>query len=373
MAEEQRPWQRPSVAAASQAADEPAPAASEAQARPKPSPAQHCRAAPRRDLDASDTIDTMNKPAPTPSLPSPGSRPGGRPRRVRKGLRRMAAAGLFAAAVCLPAGAQPQAPQDGVRVGNPSSLAKLVPAEQLERVAGEQYSQMMRAAAAKGALLPPEHPQVQRARRIARAIIEQAGRFNARAGQWRWEVNVLADGQINAFCMPGGKIGVYTGILDKLKLTDDELAMVMGHEVAHALREHARERAAKGSLTEMGAGLVTSLLGMGDLGRMAVGAGAQLLTLSFSRDNETDADLVGLDLAARAGFDPRAAVRVWEKMSAAAKGAPPQWLSTHPASTSRINEIRRHLGETLPLYARARGTPVASLPPYTSNWGDPIP
>jgi len=215
------------------------------------------------------------------------------------------------------------------------------------------------------------------------ALVEKVGRRIADAAEhppremwqpprFRWEFRTVDRNEPNAFCLPGGKVVVYTGILP-ITRTEAGLAVVMGHEVAHALREHARERAAKGSLTEMGAGLVTSLLGMGDLGRMAVGAGAQLLTLSFSRDNETDADLVGLDLAARAGFDPRAAVRVWEKMSAAAKGAPPQWLSTHPASTTRINEIRRHLGETLPLYARARGTPVASLPPYTSNWGDPIP
>jgi predicted Zn-dependent protease len=248
-----------------------------------------------------------------------------------------------------------------------------VPAEQLERMAGEQYAQMMREAAGKGALLPAEHPQVQRSRRIAREVIAHAQRFNPRAAQWRWEVNVVASPQINAFCMPGGKIGIYTGIVDKLRLTDDELAMVIGHEVAHALREHARERVAKGNLTEMGAGLVSSLLGLGDLGRMAVGAGAQLLTLNFSRENETDADLVGLDLAARAGYDPRAAIRVWEKMGAASKGEPPQWLSTHPASTTRIAEIRRHLGETLPLYARARGLPPGSLKPYVSNWGDPIP
>ncbi|HPU52020.1 MAG TPA: M48 family metallopeptidase, partial [Burkholderiaceae bacterium] len=181
------------------------------------------------------------------------------------------------------------------------------------------------------------------------------------------------DPQINAFSMPGRKIGIYTGILENLKLTDDELAMVIGHEVAHALREHARERAAKGTLTEVGAGLVTSILGLGDLGRMAVGAGAQLVTLGFSRSNETDADLVGLDVAARAGYDPRAAIRVWEKMGAASKGAPPQWMSTHPAGASRINEIRRHLDETLPLYARARGRSLDNLPPYTSNWGDPIP
>jgi predicted Zn-dependent protease len=291
-----------------------------------------------------------------------------RPRRLAAALA-LSLAGLTVA----PTLAQQPASGEGVQVGKPSAVARLVPAEQLERMAGDQYTQMMREAAGKGALLPAEHPQVQRARRITRDVIAHAQRFNPRAAHWRWEVNVIASPQINAFCMPGGKIGIYSGIVEKLRLTDDELAMVIGHEVAHALREHARERMAKGNLTEIGAGLVTSLFGLGDLGRMAVGAGAQLLTLNFSRDNETDADLVGLDLAARAGYDPRAAVRVWEKMGAASKGAPPQWLSTHPASTTRIAEIRRHLGQTLPLYAKARGLTPGALKPYVSNWGEPIP
>jgi len=296
-------------------------------------------------------------------------------RHTRLGRWRARAGALFAAAlvVASPVSAQQAETREGVNVGENSRIAKLVPAEKLERLATEQYGQMMRAAASKGALLPPEHPQVQRVRRISAQIVGQSQRFNARAAQWKWEVNVVNDPQINAFCMPGGKIGIYTGILEKLKLTDDELAMVIGHEVAHALREHARERAAKGTLTEVGAGLVTSILGLGDLGRMAVGAGAQLVTLGFSRGNETDADVVGLDVAARAGYDPRAAIRVWEKMGAASKGAPPQWMSTHPASTTRISEIRKHLDETLPLYARAKGLSVDSLPPYKSNWGDPIP
>ena len=296
-------------------------------------------------------------------------------RHTRLGRWRARAGALFVAAlvVASPASAQQAETREGVNVGENSRIAKLVPAEKLERLATEQYGQMMRAAASKGALLPPEHPQVQRVRRISAQIVGQSQRFNSRASQWKWEVNVVNDPQINAFCMPGGKIGIYTGILEKLKLTDDELAMVIGHEVAHALREHARERAAKGTLTEVGAGLVTSILGLGDLGRMAVGAGAQLVTLGFSRGNETDADLVGLDVAARAGYDPRSAIRVWEKMGAASKGAPPQWMSTHPASTTRISEIRKHLDETLPLYARAKGLSVDSLPPYKSNWGDPIP
>ena len=206
-------------------------------------------------------------PASRPAA-SPAHSPGGQssPCLRARAARRLAAALVLSLAglASIPVFAQQPATSEGVQVGKPSAVARLVPAEQLERMAGEQYAQMMREAAGKGALLPPDHPQVQRSRRIARAVIAHAQRFNPRAAQWRWEVNVIASPQINAFCMPGGKIGIYTGIVEKLRLTDDELAMVIGHEVAHALREHARERMAKGNLTEIGAGLVTSLLGLGD-------------------------------------------------------------------------------------------------------------
>ena len=152
---------------------------------------------------------------------------------ARRGFLLAAAAG-----VVTPALAQ-------VDVGSASGLRKLVPAATLETSAAQQYQQMLEQARAQRALAPPNHPQLQRLHAIAKRLIPYATPWNERAAQWRWEVNLIGSQQINAFCMPGGKIAFYTGILDQLKLTDDEAAMIMGHEMAHALREHARERLAK--------------------------------------------------------------------------------------------------------------------------------
>jgi predicted Zn-dependent protease len=244
--------------------------------------------------------------------------------------------------------------RDGVEVGRESLFTKLVSADDIERSAAQQYQQMLQQAQEKRALAPADHPEVQRLRSIAQKIIPHSFEWNARARQWRWEINLLGSSQINAFCMPGGKIAFYTGILQTLKLTDDEVAMVMGHEVAHALREHARERMGKGAATNIGAGLVSQIFGLGQLGNTALNYGAQLLTLKFSREDESEADLVGMELAARAGYDPHAGVTLWQKMGAAAKGAPPQWLSTHPSSDTRIHEIERNLPKVQHFFDRAR-------------------
>lgn len=252
------------------------------------------------------------------------------------------------------AAAAPTPTDQGVNVGKPSALRNLVPAEQLERQSAQQYGALKRQAAEGRALAPEGHPQLQRLRTIAGRLIPHARRFNPRADQWRWEVNLIGSRQINAFCMPGGKIAFFTGILESLKLTDDEVAIVMGHEIAHALREHARERIAKSGLTQLGANLLGQVVAGGKFAG-AIEAGGSLLTLKFSRDNESDADAVGLDLAARAGFDPRAGVTLWQKMSQTTRGAPPQWLSSHPSGPNRIREIETHLPEVLPLYAKAAG------------------
>lgn len=246
-------------------------------------------------------------------------------------------------------------PADGVVVDKPSKLKNLVPAEQLERSAAQQFVQMKRQAAEKGALAPPDHPQLIRLRAIANRLLPHVRKWHPKADQWQWEVQLFGSNSINAFCMPGGKIAFFSGILDRLKLTDDEVAMVMGHEMAHALREHSRERLAKNQLTGIGAGVLSAVLGLGDLGRTAVDYGAQLTMLKFSRDDETEADLVGMEMAARAGFDPRAGITLWKKMGAASKGAPPQWLSTHPSGNNRIADIERNLDRVMPLYARAVG------------------
>jgi predicted Zn-dependent protease len=265
--------------------------------------------------------------------------------------RRLFTSLLGAAAVA------PALARDGVAVGESSMLTQLVSAEQVETAGAQQYQQMMGQASQQRALIPANHPQLQRLREIAKRIIPQSEPWNARAKQWRWEVNLIASPQLNAFCMPGGKIAFYYGILEKLKLSDDEVATIMGHEVAHALREHARARMAKTSATRIGASLLSSLLGLGNVGDAVLNMGGQLLTLTFSREDESEADLVGMELAARAGYDPAAGVSLWQKMGAAAKGAPPQWLSTHPAGPTRIRDIQASLPKVDGLYARAAKPP----------------
>jgi predicted Zn-dependent protease len=260
-------------------------------------------------------------------------------------------------------GGTAQRPADGVPVEQPSQLRTLVPAAQLEKAASQQFAKMKQQAAQKNALAPDTHPQLVRLRKIADQLKPHALLWNRDAQNWRWEVQLFLSDSINAFCMPGGKIGFYSGILEKLKLTDDEVAMIMGHEMAHALREHSRAQLAKSQLTSIGAGVLSSVLGMGEMGRTLMDYGTQLTLLKFSRDDENDADLVGLDISARAGFDPRAGVTLWRKMSAASKGAPPQWLSTHPSGTNRIAQIERNLDFALPLYAKAIGKTVETLPP----------
>lgn len=268
---------------------------------------------------------------------------------------RTAKAAIAALLIC----AMPLAPaiarepdDGGVKIGSPSLLRKLYPAERMERTATLQYTQLKGQAEAKHALIHLPDERARRVRKIAEDLLPHAVKFNERARDWKWEVNVINSKTINAFCMPGGKIVVFTGIIDKLNLTDDELAMVMGHEIAHALREHARARAAKGMLTNVGVLAVGVLVGngAGELARVSGG----LLNLKFSRGDETDADLVGMELAARAGYDPRAGITLWEKMSSAAKGAPPEWFSTHPAGSTRVDTVELHLNEVLPLYEKAK-------------------
>ena len=250
----------------------------------------------------------------------------------------------------------------GVKVGNPSFVRKLVPAESLENAAVQQYGMLKKKATSKGALLPANDAQSVRLRRIAQDLLPHAHKWNPRARDWKWEVILVRSGNINAFCMPGGKIAFFTGILDKLKLTDDEVAMVMGHEIAHALREHARERAAKNTLTNVGGRIIGSLIFGGGAGEAIGAASGNLLTLRFSRGDELEADLIGMELAARAGYDPAAGLSLWKKMSAAARGAPPQWLSTHPAGDTRIKLIQDNLKDVVALYERAKAAKASGAP-----------
>ena len=257
--------------------------------------------------------------------------------------------------------------RSGVSVGEQSRFSKLVPAGQVEQAATQQYGQLLAQARQQRALAPESHPQLVRLRAIAQRLIPHADAWNPRSKQWRWEVNLIGSNQVNAFCMPGGKIAFFYGILDKLKLSDDEVAMIMGHEMAHALREHARERMGKSAATNIGANVLSSLLGLGGVGNAVLGASTQLLSLTWSRDDETEADTVGLDLAARAGHDPRAGVTLWQKMAALNKSAPPQWLSTHPSGPSRIREIEANLPRVRLLYEQAEKPAQRFGPPAAAR------
>ena len=278
-------------------------------------------------------------------------------------------AALLGSAGIAPAAEPQQVVQDGIEVTKLSRWRHLQPQAAVDQQASQQYAGLLAEAQQNGVLVPANHPQVVRLRAIAKRIIPFATRWNPEAAQWKWQVNLLNSKQVNAFCMPGGRIAFFTGILTSLKLTDDEVAAVMGHEIAHALREHGRERAAKSTAT----GVVSRIIGAGvaaytgidpRLTDVATNALGQMVVLKFSRDEEREADLIGLDLAARAGFDPRAGVALWQKMGALNKRAPVELLSTHPGGQDRIDQINAHMNVLLPLYARSQGVNPARLPAY---------
>ncbi len=248
-----------------------------------------------------------------------------------------------------------------VNVGKASEVRKLVPAETLEMSAQDQYRQVLAQARSQRALAPDGYPQLERLRTIARRLIPHAQPWNPRAARWQWEINLIGSKQINAWCMPGGKIAFYTGILETLKLSDDEAAMIMGHEMAHALREHARERLAKTQMTNLGVSIATQLFGLGQVGQMVGDLGAQLLVLKYSREDESEADLVGLEIAARGGYAPEASVSLWQKMKQAQDGSNgggggrnADFFSTHPNNADRIQQLQDNVPKVQGLYEQAR-------------------
>ncbi|MCM0608657.1 MAG: M48 family metallopeptidase [Ideonella sp. WA131b] len=243
-----------------------------------------------------------------------------------------------------------------------SRAAAVAPASYVESMAQQQYAQILRQAQQQRALATGG-VQLERLRDMAARMVPFAPGCNERARQWRWEVNLLGSSQINAFCMPGGKIAFFTGILARLKLDDDEVAMIMGHEIAHALLEHARERLVKAGGTELLLRGGAALLGLGSLGDAAAAGASQLLGLKYSRDDESEADALGLIIAAQAGYDPRAGVTLWQKMIRIGGDQPPPWLSTHPAGERRIADIQARLPQLTPVFERAPKPPRRFGPP----------
>jgi predicted Zn-dependent protease len=235
-------------------------------------------------------------------------------------------------------------------VGVERQQTMLVSSADINKSAVQAYRQEMKKAASKGAL-NRNAAQVARVRVIAIRLANASGAFRPDAPGWAWETNVITSKEINAWCMPGGKMAVYTGLIEQLNVTDDELAAVMGHEIAHALREHGRERASQAMAQAMVLSGIAIAVGASD-GSVQL---AQIVTdvtinLPNSREHEIEADRIGVELAARAGYDPRAAVTLWQKMAKAGGGGPPQFLSTHPAPENRIRDLQVYAERVMPLY-----------------------
>jgi predicted Zn-dependent protease len=243
----------------------------------------------------------------------------------------------------------------GGAVGAERRQLLLVSSEQLEKMAAQSYNALTREAASKGAL-NADPVLTRRVQAIGARLIPHTAVFRNDAPGWKWEVNVVNTDEVNAFCMPGGKIVFYSGIITRLALTDDEIAVVMGHEIAHALREHSREQVSRAIAAQTAIGVGAALLGFGggtaDLASTAYEA---FVATKFSRDDESEADRIGLELAARASYDPRAGVPLWQKMMKANQGGQSlEFLSTHPAEANRIQQIQSLLPVVMPLYGAAR-------------------
>ena len=242
-------------------------------------------------------------------------------------------------------------------VGVDRDQRMMVSAEEVHAGSAKAYAQMMAEAQKKG-VLDKDGAQVKRVQEITKRLIPHTVTFRPDAAKWPWEVHVISIDEVNAWCMPAGKMAIYTGLIQKLNATDDEIAAVMGHEIAHALREHARERMSRQMGTQATIGIVGALFGIGQLGQGIANTVADVtLNLPNSRLHETESDRIGVELAARAGYDPRAAISLWEKMSKVSSGnQPPKWLSTHPPHQDRINDLRAYADKVAPLYAAAKGS-----------------
>jgi predicted Zn-dependent protease len=269
-------------------------------------------------------------------------------------LRNVAAVAVVAlSASLLPACSTTSSTQPGV-VGVDREQRFLVSSEQINQASEQAYAQVMADAQKKGALnRNPAH--VQRVRTITQRLIPAATAFREDAVKWKWEANVISANEVNAWAMPGGKIAVYTGIIEKLNLTDDELAAIMGHEVAHALREHGRERASQQMAQNAVLGIGAAILGVGQLGVQLSQAVLDVtFNLPHSRQDEIEADRIGVELAARAGYDPRAAVSLWQKMAQLGGGGGPSFLSTHPEPGARMSDLQAYAQKVMPLYEARR-------------------
>lgn len=232
----------------------------------------------------------------------------------------------------------------------------MVSADAVNQSAEKAYQDVLSQAQKQNAL-DKDPATLARVKAIAGRLIPATGALRPDAPGWKWEMHVLSSKEVNAWCMPGGKIAVYTGLIDQLHPTDGELAAVMGHEIGHALREHGREQASQQMLEQVGVGLLGAFTGVNT--QLAQTIADVTISLPHSRQQETEADRIGVELMARAGYDPHEAVSLWQKMNKLGGSQPPQFLSTHPSNASRIADVTKDADKVMPLYTAAKGSPAA--------------
>ncbi|WP_420488484.1 M48 family metallopeptidase [Paraburkholderia phytofirmans] len=258
------------------------------------------------------------------------------------------------------------APNTQLRYGGYLVFRNLIPSPMLEAQAAEEFNQITYGAEHANRLYGDTDAHVTRVRSIVDKLIPYSLKWNERAKGWKWDVAVVRSPDIRMYCLPGGKIVVYGGLLDRVRLNDNELGMLIGHEIAHALREHARERLGELQASQLdSSGTIPQLFGLADLGAAPLGIGSRLLEMKYESTDETEADVIGSDIASRAGFDPRAAVTLWDKLATATRSNRDQgYIYVHPYTPARRKDIIKRLPDMLPLYAKAIGKSVDALPDY---------
>jgi len=251
------------------------------------------------------------------------------------------------------AGCQAVQTTQGGAVGVERTQYVMVSSKEVEQSSAKAYVDILRKAQNEGSL-NVDAAQVRRVRGIAERLIPQTAAFRKDAPSWKWEVNVIESKQLNAWCMAGGKIAFYSALIENLKLTDDEIAAVMGHEIAHALREHSRERMSQQMATNLGVSVIAIGFGLSRGASDLAGMAADLaINKPYGRQHEVESDRIGVELAARAGYDPRAAIALWTKMANVAGGGTPELLSTHPSPENRIRDLTDYSARVMPLYQAA--------------------
>lgn len=283
----------------------------------------------------------------------------------------LAASAAASATANQPVGASapaPLGPNGAVRFGNGPTFRSLIPSPLVEAQSAVEYMQLIERARADGRLLPSSDPRVERVRSIVMRVAPFADKWSDRVKDWRWEVNVVRSREIGMFCLPGGKLMVYSGLIDRMRLKDDELGVLFGHMIAHALREQVRDRLSAQQAAPFGTNPLPQLFGVNEFDgapSQAPGLGSPILAMRYDATDETEADVIGADIAARAGFDPRAALSLWDKLADATRGdRGTGFIRIHPYSEARRLDIIKRLPDMLAQYAKARGVEPDRLPDY---------